>query len=177
MNSNIIKGFYVMNRAHYANPGETPEIVIGLYHAENGGTEGEFAIRWHDLARPRAPTARLEIFADGWKAFFAMPELLRLAELPGTLPDQDEIITLLTEAGFRDLTPYDPRNKNCLDGMACPQCRSHGPFQISATALFTMTDDGSDAFGDIAYDGGSYCRCVACGHDGFVHDFRTGGDE
>lgn len=177
MNGNITKGFYVMNRAHHAHPGEAPEIVIGLYHADNGGTQGEFAIRWHDLAQPRAPTPRLEIFADSWKVFFAMPELHGLANLSATLPSQDEVIAFLAQAGFRDLTAYNMANANCLAGMACPQCGSPGPFQISATALFTMTDDGSETFGDIAYDGGSYCRCVACGHDGFVHDFRTGAGE
>jgi hypothetical protein len=67
-------------------------------------------------------------------------------------------------------------NTNCLRGMVCPQCKSTGPFRISATALFTITDEGADEFGDIEYDGGSYCVCDACDHDGIVHDFKTGDD-
>lgn len=64
-------------------------------------------------------------------------------------------------------------NTNCLAGMRCPQCQSTGPFRIVATALFTIGDDGADIFGDIEYDGGSYCVCPDCGHDGIVHDFTT----
>jgi len=63
------------------------------------------------------------------------------------------------------------KNTNCLAGMHCPECKSPGPFKISATALFTITDDGTEEFGDIEYDGGSYCCCPACDHDGIVHDF------
>jgi hypothetical protein len=65
-------------------------------------------------------------------------------------------------------------NTNCLAGMRCPNCKSTGPFKISATALFTIGDDGTEDFGDVEYDGGSYCFCPACEHDGIVHDFMAG---
>lgn len=64
-------------------------------------------------------------------------------------------------------------NSNCLAGMQCPACGSHGPFKIAATALFTMTDDGTESFGDLEYDDGSYCLCPQCDHDGILADFRT----
>jgi hypothetical protein len=67
----------------------------------------------------------------------------------------------------------DDINTNCLAGMRCPNCGSRGPFAVSATALFTIGDDGTEDFGDVEYDGGSYCECPACGHDGIVHDFMT----
>lgn len=67
------------------------------------------------------------------------------------------------------------QNTNCLDGMQCPDCKSTGPFKISATALFTIGDDGTEDFGDIEYDAGSYCVCPECDHDGIVHDSQTGG--
>lgn len=64
-------------------------------------------------------------------------------------------------------------NTNCLAGMQCPKCKSLGPFSISATALFTMNNDGTDNFGSVEYDGESYCQCTQCDHDGIVHNFRT----
>jgi hypothetical protein len=65
-------------------------------------------------------------------------------------------------------------NTNCLAGMQCPRCKSLGPFTISCTAIFILTDDGAECSGDIEYDGGSYCMCRECEHDGIIHDFQTG---
>lgn len=65
-------------------------------------------------------------------------------------------------------------NTNCLEGMECPECKSNGPFKIAATALFTLYDDGTDEFGDLEYDDGSYCECPQCGFDGIVDDFKKG---
>lgn len=64
-------------------------------------------------------------------------------------------------------------NTNCLAGFRCPNCGSRGPFRISATSLFTISDDGSWDFGEIEYDSGSYCVCAACDHDGIIHDFEV----
>lgn len=66
-------------------------------------------------------------------------------------------------------------NINCLAGMRCPKCKSRGPFAIAATAIFTMTDEGTDSFGDIEYDDGSYCQCTECDHDGIIDEFRQDG--
>jgi hypothetical protein len=65
------------------------------------------------------------------------------------------------------------KNTNCLVGMQCPNCKSLGPFSISATAIFTFSDDGTESFGDVEYDGGSYCLFIECEHDGIVHDFNA----
>ena len=65
-------------------------------------------------------------------------------------------------------------NTNCLAGMACPSCKNEGPFKIAATALFTIHDDGTGAFGDVEYDDGSYCACPQCDFDGIVWDFKKG---
>jgi hypothetical protein len=66
-------------------------------------------------------------------------------------------------------------NTNCLAGMQCPSCKSDGPFKIAATALFTIHDDGTGEFGDVEYDGGSYCECPQCDFDGIVDDCKKGG--
>jgi hypothetical protein len=63
---------------------------------------------------------------------------------------------------------------NCLAGMECPGCKSAGPFKIAANALFTICDDGTEAFGDLEYDDGSYCVCPLCDFDGIVNDFKKG---
>jgi hypothetical protein len=102
--SQYIKGFYVINRAWYAQPLQQPELMIGLYHSD-GGTSGEFAIKWHDLS-PYHNAPRLEIFDDAWQVFFAMPELAFLAKLRESRRTQDDIIEFLLRAGFQDLTAY-----------------------------------------------------------------------
>ena len=59
-------------------------------------------------------------------------------------------------------------NTNCLAGMECPGCKSDGPFKIQATALFTIHDDGTEAFGAVEYDAASYCACPQCDFEGIV---------
>jgi hypothetical protein len=66
-----------------------------------------------------------------------------------------------------------PKNTNCLEGMACPECKSLGPFKIAVTSMATVTDDGTDEFEDIEWDDGSYCRCIECENDGIVENFKT----
>jgi len=103
--SQPIKGFHIFSRAHYARAGQPKEIMIGLYHSE-GGTSGEFAIRWHDIGSQKS-FPRLEIFDDAWKVFFDMPELCGLSTLTGKNADEQQIIDFLIAAGFKDLTRYD----------------------------------------------------------------------
>jgi hypothetical protein len=99
-----VKGFYVLNRAWYAQPSHQPEIMLGLYHPD-GGTGGEFGIRWHDLS-PYHNAPRLEIFDDAWEVFFAMPEIAGLAKLRQKRITQDDIVAFLKDLGFQDLTVY-----------------------------------------------------------------------
>lgn len=65
-------------------------------------------------------------------------------------------------------------NKNVLEGMACPRCRSEEPFKIEMVATILARDDGTDADGDTIWDDDSPCSCVGCGFDGKVQDFRAG---
>lgn len=63
-------------------------------------------------------------------------------------------------------------NTNCLDGMACPQCGSEGPFRIHCTVIVLMGDDGTedDLIGS-EWDDHSICECDGCDHSGTVKDF------
>ncbi|MBE0626417.1 MAG: hypothetical protein IH606_16575 [Burkholderiales bacterium] len=65
-------------------------------------------------------------------------------------------------------------NENCLEGMRCPQCKSFGPFLISADVLLSVSDDGAvlDDFANMEWEDSNDCRCPACDHEGVVSDFR-----
>jgi hypothetical protein len=62
-------------------------------------------------------------------------------------------------------------NDGCLEGMSCPKCGSEGPFAILCTALFHVSDEGTEDHGDVEWDDESFCRCKACGHQATVGDF------
>ena len=61
-------------------------------------------------------------------------------------------------------------NENCLKGLACPQCKSEGPFFIVGHAEFEVYDDGTSEFTDADWDDDSAMRCP-CGKRGTVKDF------
>lgn len=62
-------------------------------------------------------------------------------------------------------------NENCLEGKKCPKCGSYGPFQITATSVFEMHDDGTDNHGDVEFDGSAPSSCPSCSHTGRWRDF------
>jgi hypothetical protein len=64
---------------------------------------------------------------------------------------------------------------NCLKGMACPSCSQHEEFKIEAAAIFTVTDDGTDSFSDVAWCAESYVECPECGWIGTVKDLYVAG--
>lgn len=65
-------------------------------------------------------------------------------------------------------------NKNCLAEIQCPKCGFFDQFTIQATAMFELTDDGSNlAAGDIDWGDDAYIRCGECRHEGTVAEFRT----
>jgi hypothetical protein len=64
-------------------------------------------------------------------------------------------------------------NTNCLEGIKCPACDNEGRFRIAGTAVFTVTDDGTEDHGDIEWDDGSYAECTGCGRHGTLKDFKA----
>jgi Zn ribbon nucleic-acid-binding protein len=68
-------------------------------------------------------------------------------------------------------------NTNILEGMACPQCGSEGPFKIWAESSFTVYDDGTDDHGDVEWRDDSSCECGECDHSGTVKDYTIGKKE
>lgn len=63
-------------------------------------------------------------------------------------------------------------NTNCLEGMACPDCQSEGPFTIAIAGWASVTDLGTDEIGDIDWDEDSDCICETCESVGTVASFR-----
>jgi len=52
-------------------------------------------------------------------------------------------------------------NTNCLEGMRCPKCASHGPFRIAVKVVVLMHDDGfyTDTMNDADWGSDAYCQC------------------
>lgn len=84
----------------HAEKGLLGEVSISL-KAADGGTHGEFGINWQDLG---GPTAKLEVFEDGWEALRLSGLVELLSPLDGTHPTQEEVMDLLRAHGFEDQT-------------------------------------------------------------------------
>jgi hypothetical protein len=63
-------------------------------------------------------------------------------------------------------------NKNCLEGIRCPQCDQEDAFRIEARIMVYVTDDGTEEGGHYAWDGESPCHCADCRHAGTIKDFQ-----
>ncbi len=62
-------------------------------------------------------------------------------------------------------------NVNCLQGLACPNCGSFGPFAIDCKAFFDVSDDGTDNARDVRWDEYSTTVCQACDFTGKLKMF------
>jgi hypothetical protein len=63
-------------------------------------------------------------------------------------------------------------NTNCMDGLRCPTCKQEDELRVECIVVCKVTDDGSEAFGDLDFTDESCCHCPACEHEGTVKDFR-----
>ena len=63
-------------------------------------------------------------------------------------------------------------NTNCLEGMACPECKADKRFNISVQTWAAFEDDGCDSHQGMEYDDASICDCAKCGHTATVGEFR-----
>ena len=67
----------------------------------------------------------------------------------------------------------DDPNENCLLGLACPKCKSRGPFMIVTTCQAEVHDDGIEDTSEHEWDLHSICSCKACKYTGKVDDFEA----
>ena len=102
-----MRGFHWLSKAYYAkniNRDCHDEIMIGDY-CEDGGTSGEFAIRWMSVANKITP--RLEAFDDSWKVLNDYADILpHLAKLDSSDPSPETVVGILKQCGFEDMTAY-----------------------------------------------------------------------
>ena len=75
------------------------------------------------------------------------------------------------------MTEPKPQNENCLEGIACPQCGSLGPFVITGVANFIVSDDGSSDFTAMDWTPRSSIKCQSCCHFGSVEEFTESDQE
>jgi hypothetical protein len=62
-------------------------------------------------------------------------------------------------------------NKNCLEGIRCPECGHEDAFRIEAQITVHVTDEGTEEGGDTEWTDASYCECAGCKHAGTIKDF------
>ena len=109
---NNIKGFrrcYTQHSKAYDTEGseKLSGITIGLY-AKDGGTAGEFEVKWHWVDRKQS--ARLEVFVEGWEVLWQFRDLLeKMASTPGSGITEDDFCLLLDSLKVENITlamPY-----------------------------------------------------------------------
>ncbi len=102
--------FIQTGRAWYAesslkNSGVTEEVMIGMYHPE-GGTTGEFAVRWSELGGKNVPM--LCVFDDAWDAILMFRDVLEaMASVDGQNVTPEVFCQLLVRCGVEDATPTE----------------------------------------------------------------------
>lgn len=126
-----IRAFIHLSNAWYADTAlkgsdYVDEISFGLYYrdknGESDGAQGEMCFKWYKLDNRRPMSARLECFHDAFEVLASFGDLLHALgkNFPGynsetydsTYPQPEDIIALLKECGFKDLTPTDSPYKN-----------------------------------------------------------------
>lgn len=67
----------------------------------------------------------------------------------------------------------ESKNENCIVGLKCPKCGHEDSFDIVATSLMRVLDDGTDTFHDVEWGGRSNIMCAKCHHTGKVWEFQA----
>ena len=67
-------------------------------------------------------------------------------------------------------------NTNCLEGLACPKCGQDDYIRVEGTAVFILTDDGTEGHAGVRWDDDSWANCHvdACNFTGTMKDFSQG---
>lgn len=115
MSEEYKKAFIRVGKAWYSkNTGlKDDKLTVGCYH-EEGGTSGEFILKWVDLGSNSFP--QLQAFNDSWKILYEefkeLLEVLSLDKYEGPL-SIEEMVKILLDLGIEDQTPYEnPEGKS-----------------------------------------------------------------
>lgn len=119
-----VKAFHWTGKAWYGrdgtsfHDGQLDEIMIGMY-APEGGTSGEFGIRWYELGGKVTPQIR--VWDDAFDVLYRFQDLLSyLAEHDAERMSASAIATFLLNAGYEDMTAYESPYSECPS--LCPKC-------------------------------------------------------
>lgn len=104
-----VRGFSRLSKAWYGSTVSKVEgvdfvdtITIGMYDPE-GGTSGEFQVRWGKLAGDIIP--RLQCYDAGWSALLQFQDMLDwMASVDDDNVTPDQFADKLRELGVEDLT-------------------------------------------------------------------------
>lgn len=104
------RGYIRSHLAWYAKANHIvlPELNIGMFGSDDeGGTSGEFTIKWIDLNGQLC--ANLSVFEDAWSAIFdKYKDLLKeLAKVDGKNIQEPELVAILDKLGIEDITSYE----------------------------------------------------------------------
>lgn len=99
------RAFVITREAWYGNavlPDGAQEVMIGDYPDE-GGTSGEFAIRWEELCGVMTPF--LVSYHDSWAMLAYCHDLVEALEpFDGKEMTPQDLVTVLKDLGFADVT-------------------------------------------------------------------------
>lgn len=109
--------FIIMSQAWYGdaakqgtdgNPGGD-EVLLGFY-CPDGGTSGEFSIKWRELGNRLVPY--LKAFDDSWSALHKFSDVVAaLATLDAKNPTVNQVAAVLLKCGVIDATPRESPHK------------------------------------------------------------------
>lgn len=117
------RGFTHLNESWYAPAlgkykERLDEVMIG-YYAEEGGTSGEFAIRWTEVGGK--PVPRLEVFDDAWDALTHFQDvLLEMAAVDSQNIDPLRFCEALQRCGLIDRTQRVQPRDDLIEGLGSP---------------------------------------------------------
>ena len=78
------------------------EIILGFYH-KDGGTTGEFSIKWIQLGNKFTP--KVEMFNDSWSLFQGFKDLFEaMVKLDNTEITPDKFVVFLEKLGIENAT-------------------------------------------------------------------------
>lgn len=75
---------------------------------------------------------------------------------------------MTTETKDRSPNP----NTNCLEGIRCPKCGYTESFNITATCVCEVTDDGIESYGDAEWESDAVTSCRRCQFMSKLKDFE-----
>jgi len=122
----MTRGFSHLSKAWYGaaclnRESIVDSITMGFYDPSDGGTTGEFSIKWDSS---RLSISALHLINDSWDALYQFSDVLkRFSEIDDENYTPDKIALILIDCGIEDLTKTEnPYNKKPIEFEECAFC-------------------------------------------------------